>query len=580
MDSSASEKPSQPTASEPTGTSSPGTAANEKSRPLHDQEADVLTQQVSSLEEDVGVTTLYRYASTFDIVLVSVSTICAILGGAALPLMTLLFGNFQGTIQGYSLGRASYQEYVDQMTSIALYFVYLAIGEFALVYVGTAGFIYSGERISNQIREHYLQSCLRQNIAYFDTKMSSGEITTSITTDINQIKTGISEKLGITLAAVATFVSAFVIGFVSYWKLTLVVCSSVVVLLAIMSIGSSFITKNAIQLFLTSSSAGGLTEEVFGSVRTAVAFGTEERLAKQYDDYLGKAEKYGFKVKAITGVMVAGMMLVLYLNYALSFWAGSTFLINGETSLSKILTVMMAIMMGAFDIGHVASHVQAFMMALGSAKKIFNTIDRAPPPSLDPTANTGEAIDDVHGAIRFENIKHIYPSRPDVVVLDDFTLDIPAGKTTAIVGSSGSGKSTLVDLLARFYSPVRGMIYLDGRDINTLNLRWLRGNIGLVGQEPTLFNVTIYDNILYGLPASKLASESAERQHELVIAAAKTANAHDFISGLPHGYQTLVGEKGFLLSGGQKQRICIARAIILDPKGRRSSPYRPTVCIF
>lgn len=542
-------------------------ATNDEFGHLPDQEADILRQQVLSTDQNVGITTLFRYASTFDIVLLSVSAICSILGGAALPLMTLLFGNFQGTIQGYFLGRASYQEYIDEMTSVALYFVYLAIGEFVLVYIGTAGFIYSGERISNQIREHYLQSCLRQNIAYFDTKMSSGEITTSITTEINQIKTGISEKLGITLAAVATFVSAFAIGFAAYWKLTLVVCSSVVVLLAIMGIASSFITKNAIQLFLTSSSAGRLAGEVFGSVRTAVAFGTEERLATQYNGYSMETEKFGFKVKAVTGVMVAGMMLVLYLNYALSFWAGSIFLINGETSLSKILTVMMAIMMGAFDIGHVAAHFQAFMMALGSAKKIFDTIDRDPPASLDPTANTGEIMDEVLGAIRFENIKHIYPSRPDVVVLNDFTLDIPAGKTTAIVGASGSGKSTLVGLLARFYSPVRGTIYLDGRDISTLNLRWLRGNIGLVGQEPTLFNETIYNNILYGISTSKLASESVERQNELVINAAKTANAHDFICGLPHGYQTVVGEKGFLLSGGQKQRICIARAIVLNPKG-------------
>ncbi|POS72004.1 multidrug resistance protein 11 [Diaporthe helianthi] len=566
MESNALEKPSRPAPSESVGTSSPTMAANDEFGHLPDHEADILRQQISSTDQDVGITTLFRYASTFDIALISVSAICSILGGAALPLMTLLFGNFQGTIQGYFLGTASYDEYIRQMVSIALYFVYLAIGEFVLVYIGTTGFIYSGERISNQIREHYLQSCLRQNIAYFDSKMSSGEITTSITTDINQIKTGMSEKLGIILAAIATFVSAFAIGFASYWKLTLVICSSVVVLLAIMYIASSFITKSSILLFFSSSSAGALAGEAFGSIRTAVAFGTEQRLAKQYDGHLMEAEKHGHKVKAVSGVMVAGMMLVLYLNYALAFWVGSTFMLNGETSLSKVLTVMMSIMLGAFDIGHVAAHVQAITMALGSAKKIFNTIDRVPPPSLDATANTGDTIEEIQGAIRFEKIKHIYPSRPDVVVLNDFTLDIPAGKTTAIVGSSGSGKSTLVGLLTRFYSPVSGKIYLDGREISTLKLRWLRENIGLVGQEPTLFNKTIYDNILDGISAQKLAGESAERQHELVVNAAKTANAHDFISGLPRGYQTVVGEKGFLLSGGQKQRICIARAIILDPK--------------
>jgi ATP-binding cassette subfamily B (MDR/TAP) protein 1 len=201
---------------------------------------------------------------------------------------------------------------------------------------------------------------------------------------------------------------------------------------------------------------------------------------------------------------------------------------------------------------------------LGAAAKIYNTIDRVSP--LDPSSDEGDKLESLVGTIRLENIKHIYPSRPEVVVMEDVSLTIPAGKTTALVGASGSGKSTIVGLVERFYNPVDGKIYIDDVDITTLNLRWLRQQIALVSQEPTLFSTTIFDNIKHGLIGTKWENEDKAKQEERVYEAAKQANAHDFISSLPEGYDTNVGERGFLLSGGQKQRIAIARAIVSDPK--------------
>lgn len=150
--------------------------------------------------------------------------------------------------------------------------------------------------------------------------------------------------------------------------------------------------------------------------------------------------------------------------------------------------------------------------------------------------------------------------------MNDVTLDIPAGKTTALVGASGSGKSTIIGLVERFYEPVQGKVFLDGHDISTLNLRWLRQQIALVSQEPTLFGTTIYENIRHGLVGTQYETAGPEKHKELIEAAAVKAYAHDFITSLPEGYQTNVGERGFLLSGGQKQRIAIARAIVSDPK--------------
>ncbi|KAI1085644.1 multidrug resistance protein [Whalleya microplaca] len=530
---------------------------------LPDDEAAILKKQIFTPEVKAGIATVYRYSSKHDLIIMSISALGAIAGGAALPLMTVIFGNLQSTFQGYFQGTITHDAFTDKMASLVLYFVYLAIGEFVTIYVATVGFIYTGEHISAKIREHYLESCMRQNIGFFD-KLGAGEVTTRITADTNLIQEGISEKIGLTLTATATFISAFVIGFVFYWKLTLILTSVIVALMLDMGIGSRFVVKYSRDSIQAYALGGSVAEEVISSIRNAVAFGTQESLAKQYDVHLIRAEYLGFRKAASVAVMVAGMFLVIYLNYGLSFWMGSKYLVDGVIPLSSVLIIMMSIMVGAFNLGNVAPNIQAFGTALAAAAKIFNTIDRISP--LDPSRDDGEKLEKVAGSLRLENVKHIYPSRPEVVVMKDVTLEIPAGKTTALVGASGSGKSTIVGLVERFYDPVAGHVYLDGHDISTLNLRWLRQQMSLVSQEPTLFGTTIFVNIRHGLIGTKFENESEEKQKELVIEAAKKANAHDFISSLPEGYETNVGERGFLLSGGQKQRIAIARAIVSDPK--------------
>ncbi|KLO98354.1 unnamed protein product [Fusarium fujikuroi] len=533
-------------------------------RHLPPDEAEVLRRQVVSPEVKQGVAVLYRYASRNDILIILISSICSIAGGAALPLMTVVFGDLQGVFQQFFINRTlTSSAFNDKLVEFVLYFVYLGIGEFIVVYISTVGFIYTGEHLSAKIREHYLESCLRQNIGFFD-QIGAGEVVTRITSDTNLIQDGISEKVSLTLAAVATFVSAFIIGFIKYWKLTLILFSTVIALLLNMGGGSSFILKYNRQSLEAYAHGGSLADEVISSIRNAVAFGTQERLARQYDAHLKNAEYFGFRVKGAVACMIAGMMMVLYLNYGLAFWQGSKMLVDGETSLSNILTILMAVMIGAFNLGNVAPNIQAFTNAVAAAAKIFNTIDRASP--LDSSSNEGEKLENIQGSIRLSKIKHIYPSRPEVTVMDDVSLEIPAGKVTALVGASGSGKSTIVGLVERFYDPVQGTVYLDGHDISKLNLRWLRQQMALVSQEPTLFGTTIFNNIRHGLIGTKYEDASEEKQRELVIEAAKKANAHDFVSSLPEKYETNVGERGFLLSGGQKQRIAIARAIVSDPK--------------
>ncbi|CDM28159.1 hypothetical protein DTO013E5_3927 [Penicillium roqueforti] len=530
---------------------------------LPEHEKEILKRQLDAPLVNISYFGLYRYASRIDILIIVISTLCAIAAGAALPLFTILFGSLATAFQKIMLRTIAYDEFYHQLTHNVLYFVYLGIGEFVTVYVSTIGFIYTGEHVTQKIREHYLEAILRQNIAYFD-KLGAGEVTTRITADTNLIQDGVSEKVGLTLTAVATFVTAFVVAYIKYAPLAGICTSTMVALVVIMGGGSRLIIKYG-KLSLESAGAGGtVAEEVISSIRNATAFGTQDKLAKQYESHLRHAERWGMRLQMSLAVMVGIMFGLMFMNYGLGFWMGSRFLVDGKVDVGHVLTILMAILIGSFSLGNVSPNASAFTNAVAAATKIFATIDRVSP--LDPTSDEGIILDHVEGHIEFRNVKHIYPSRPEVTVMNDVSLAIPAGKTTALVGPSGSGKSTVVGLVERFYLPVGGQVFLDGHDIQTLNLRWLRQQISLVSQEPVLFGTTIYQNIRHGLIGTRFEHEPEEKVKELVENAAKMANAHDFIIALPEGYETNVGQRGFLLSGGQKQRIAIARAMVSDPK--------------
>ncbi|KAJ5320576.1 hypothetical protein PENANT_c033G08172 [Penicillium antarcticum] len=529
--------------------------------PAH--EKDILKRQLDAPPVKITFFGLYRYASHMDILIIVVSALCAIAAGAALPLFTILFGSLANDFTKIIYNAIPYDEFYHALTHNVLYFVYLGIGEFVTVYISTIGFIYTGEHVTQKIRENYLEAILRQNIAYFD-KLGAGEVTTRITADTNLIQDGVSEKVGLTLTAIATFVTAFIVAYIKYAPLAGICTSTIVALVVIMGGGSTFIVKFS-KLSLESYGAGGtVAEEVISSIRNATAFGTQDKLAKQYEVHLAHAERWGMRLQMALGVMVGGMFGIMFLNYGLGFWMGSRFLVQGKLDVGHVLTILMAILIGSFSLGNVSPNGQAFTNAVAAAAKIFATIDRKSP--LDPTSDEGIILDHVEGHIEFRDVKHIYPSRPEVTIMESVSLTMPAGKTTALVGPSGSGKSTVVGLVERFYLPVGGQVFLDGHDIQTLNLRWLRQQISLVSQEPILFGTTIYQNIRHGLIGTRFEHESEEKIKELVENAAKMANAHEFINILPEGYETNVGQRGFLLSGGQKQRIAIARAIVSDPK--------------
>lgn len=466
-------------------------------------------------------------------------------------------------MQGITLGTIGYDAFYDKLTTNVLYFVYLGIGEFVTVYVCTVGFIYTGEHITQKIRENYLQAILKQNMAYFD-RLGAGEVTTRITADTNMIQDGISEKVSLTLTAVATFVTGFIVAYIKGPKLAGICTSTIVAIVLLMGGSSRWMIRFSKQALDGYGAGGTVAEEVISSIRNAIAFGTEDKLAKQYEKHLSEAEKWGIKAQMMVGVMIGAMFGIMFMNYGLGFWMGSRYVADGDMDVGQVLTILMAILIGSFSLGNVGPNGQAFTNAMAAAAKIYSTIDRASP--LDPFSDEGKTLDNFEGNIEFRNIKHVYPSRPEVTIMDGVSLSMPAGKTTALVGPSGSGKSTVVGLVERFYLPVGGWVLLDGHDIQSLNLRWLRQQISLVSQEPILFGTTIYQNVRYGLIGTKFEQDPEDIIRERIEDATKMANAHEFINALPEGYDTNVGQRGFLLSGGQKQRIAIARAIVSDPR--------------
>uniref|UniRef100_A0A8C4ILY0 ATP-binding cassette, sub-family B (MDR/TAP), member 11a n=1 Tax=Dicentrarchus labrax TaxID=13489 RepID=A0A8C4ILY0_DICLA len=372
--------------------------------------------------------------------------------------------------------------------------------------------------------------------------------------DINNINNAMADQVSFFIERLSTFVFGFMVGFIGGWKLTLVVIavSPLIGLAAgLMAVGR--LTGRELKAY---AKAGAVADEVLSSIRTVAAFGGEEKESERYDRNLVEAQNFGVKKGTVIGVFQGYLWCIIFFCFALAFWYGSKLVIDTkELSPGSLIQVFFGVLMAAMNLGQASPCLEAFASGRAAAKIIFDTIDRE--PEIDCFSEKGRKLDKVKGDIEFHNVTFFYPSRPEVKILNDLSMQIKAGETTAFVGPSGSGKSTTIQLIQRFYDPKGGMVTLDGHDIRTLNIQWLRSLIGIVEQEPVLFATTIAENIRFGRPGVTM---------EDIIQAAKEANAYNFIMDLPQKFDTMVGEGGGQMSGGQKQRIAIARALIRNPR--------------
>uniref|UniRef100_A0A3B4FB65 ATP binding cassette subfamily B member 11 n=1 Tax=Pundamilia nyererei TaxID=303518 RepID=A0A3B4FB65_9CICH len=513
-----------------------------------------------------------------------VGSVCALVHGAASPLMLLVYGMMTNTFVDYE---REVQELKDpnktcnnntiywvndtvyetdenttlycgvdieaQMTLFAYYYVGIGFGVLIVSYFQIAFWVTAAAKQTQRIRKTYFRKVMRMEIGWFDCN-SVGELNTRISDDINKINSAIADQVSIFIERISTFVFGFMVGFIGGWKLTLVV----IAVSPLIGIGAGLmavarLTGRELKAY---AKAGAVADEVLSSIRTVAAFGGEEKEAERYDRNLVEAQNWGVKKGTIIGVFQGYLWCIIFLCYGLAFWYGSKLVIDTkEMTAGTLIQVFFGVLMAAMNLGQASPCLEAFASGRAAAKSIFETIDRE--PEIDCLSEEGHKLDKVKGDIEFHNITFYYPSRPDVKILDNLSMQIRAGETTVFVGPSGSGKSTTVQLIQRFYDPKEGTVTLDGHDIRTLNIQWLRSLIGIVEQEPVLFATTIAENIRFGRPGVTVDD---------IIQAAKEANAYNFIMELPQKFETMVGEGGGQMSGGQKQRIAIARALIRNPK--------------
>ena len=247
----------------------------------------------------------------------------------------------------------------------------------------------------------------------------------------------------------------------------------------------------------------------------------------------------------------------MILCIALGFWYGGTLIASHEFTMFQFFLCFSAVIFGAQSAGTIFSFAPDMGKAKHAASELKTLFDRK--PEIDCWSPDGEKVNDIEGTIEFRDVHFRYPTRPEQPVLRGLNLTVKPGQYVALVGASGCGKSTTVALLERFYDPLSGGVFVDGKEISSLNVNDYRSFLALVSQEPTLYQGSIRENILLGADKDDVPEEE-------IVQACKDANIHDFILSLPDGFSTIVGSKGSMLSGGQKQRIAIARALLRNPR--------------
>ncbi|XP_072329682.1 bile salt export pump-like isoform X2 [Scyliorhinus torazame] len=535
----------------------------------------------------IGFFELFRFASCSEIVLMVFGGLCAMLHGVAQPAMLLVFGLLTDTFIAYDIelqelndpekmcmnktitwvNGSEYQnqnnetvpcgvlDIEKEMSMFAYYYISIGVSVFLLGYCQISFWVTAAARQVQKIRKAYFKQIMRMEIGWFDCN-SAGELNTRMSDDINKINDAIADQVGIFIQRFTTFVSGFLLGFVSGWKLTLVIIAVSPMIglgAALMALSVSKLTGLGLKAY---AKAGAVADEVLSSIRTVAAFSGEKKEVERYDKNLVYAQRWGVRKGMIVGFFTGYVWMIIFFCYALAFWYGSRLVIEqNEYTPGGLLQVFLGVLVAAMNLGQASPCLETFASGRGAATNIFETIDRE--PEIDCMSEEGYKLNKVKGDIEFHNVTFNYPSRPEVKILDRLSMVIKASETTAFVGPSGSGKSTTVQLIQRFYDPNQGMVTLDGHDIRSLNIQWLRSLIGIVEQEPVLFATTIEENIRYG--CDSLTKDQ-------IIRAAKEANAYNFIMDLPEKFNTLVGEGGGQMSGGQKQRIAIARALVRNPK--------------
>ncbi|RRT74716.1 hypothetical protein B296_00016471 [Ensete ventricosum] len=483
----------------------------------------------------------------FELAKTALGSLAAAVAGISKP----LFGFFIMTI-----GVAYYEQ--DARETVGKYsIIFCIVGVLALVAHTLQHYHYGvvGEKAMGNLREALFSAVLRNEVAWFEKPENGvGLLATRIVSDTSVIKTIISDRMSVIVQCISSILIATTVSMIVNWRMGLVAWA----LMPCHFIGGLIQSKSAKGFSGDSALAhqqlAVLASESASNIRTVAAFVHEEQMITKAKLSLEGPLRIG-RLQSIKYGMIQGTSLFLWnVAHAVALWYTTILVDKNQSSFEDGIRSYQIFSFTVPSITELWTLIPTVVSAISILKPAFDILDRE--TRILPDVPDEVESERIVGRIEFEGIRFSYPSRPEVVVLDSFVLTVEAGSSVALVGPSGAGKSSVLALLMRFYDPARGRILIDGKDMREYNLRWLRQQIGFVQQEPLLFSSTIRENICYG---NEGASEAE------IVEAATEANIHEFISSLPDGYDTMVGEKGCQVSGGQKQRIAIARTLLKRP---------------
>jgi ATP-binding cassette, subfamily B (MDR/TAP), member 1 len=392
-------------------------------------------------------------------------------------------------------------------------------------------------------------------MGYFDEPSHTpGNLTTQLSSDTTKLNSIALSMVGISVQTIATLVVTITIGFIFDWRLSLIniVCMPLMIASSVFEFKLQQGFSDVDEVIETS--AGGIVSESVCNTKTIYCYNMQKKVVRMYTRILKNGMKTINKTSFVNGIAFGFSQFCMFVTHAIIFYAGGSFLYQGTLTVKNMLRAIFVFIFAAFGLGQAQQFAGDMSAAKSALVNIFNVLDE--PSSIDAieiTKKTNPAPKKPEvfmGKIEFRNVSFAYPTRPDVIVFEDLNFIIEPGKNVAFVGYSGSGKSTIVQLIERFYDPIKGQIFIDDIDIKELDLVHLRHHMSLVAQEPILFKTDIIQNIKY----AKLGATFAEVQK-----AAEQAKISKYIS--PEYDKTIIP-----VSGGEKQRVALARAIIKDPK--------------